>query len=187
MRRPLIGELLVQMGRIEPGQLQAALAYQRQWGGRLGRAIVRLGFLGEPAILDAVGRQLGVCSVEIGDRPVPPKILGLVPGRLAAARRLLPLELRMEGRRAVLVVALSDPSDLAALDEVAFATGLRVEPRLAAEEDLDQALERLLGIPPRHRGGFERRRDAIELPEDTSPLSAARRGRKDWDGDPTLN
>ena len=165
MARTRIGEMLVQLGRLDPGQLQEALTHQARWGGRLGGAIVRLGYLGEPAVLDAVGQQLGVPFVEIGDREIPPKVLALVPRKLAQARRVLPLELDHEGRRPTLVVAVGDPSDLAVLDELAFVTGLRVRPVLASELDLDRALERYLGIapPPRAHGGFGSRTDAIDL------------------------
>lgn len=179
MARVRIGEMLVQLGRIDPDQLQVALAHQRQWGGRLGGAIVRLGFLGEPALLDAVGQQLGVPFVEIGDREIAPKVLALVPRRLAAARRALPLELSADGRRGVLVVALGDPADLRIIDELSFVTGLEVRPVLAGEADLDRALERHLGIVPQVRApsSFGSRKDAIELGPDTSPLTMARRGR----------
>ena len=178
MARVRIGEMLVQLGRIDPDQLQVALAHQRQWGGRLGGAIVRLGFLREPALLDAVGQQLGVPFMEIGDREIAPKVLALVPRKLAEARRVLPLELTADGRRGVLVVALGDPADLRIIDELSFVTGLAVRPVLAAEVDLDQALERHLGIAPRTRApsSFGTRADAIELGPDTSPLSGARRG-----------
>jgi type IV pilus assembly protein PilB len=66
-------------------------------------------------------------------------------------------------------VALADPGDLGVLDEIAFATGLDVRPVLATEADLDQAIARCLGT-----GGAPRRREPLELPEDTSPLTAAR-------------
>jgi type IV pilus assembly protein PilB len=189
MARPRIGELLVRMGHLDGAQLQAALAYQRQWGGRIGRAIVRLGFIGESALLGVLGQQLGVPFVIIGDRQIPQQLLDTVPRKLVEARRVLPLEIRPSGRRgATLVVALGDPSDLGVIDEITFVTGMHVIPVLAGEVDLDRALQRCFGISPRAHSdfGFADRDDAIELPEDTSPLRAARRG-ADWDGDPTLH
>ena len=178
MARVRIGEMLVQLGRIDPDQLQVALAHQRQWGGRLGGAIVRLGFLHEPALLDAVGQQLGVPFMEIGDREIAPKVLALVPRKLAEARRVLPLELTNDGRRGALVVALADPADLRIIDELSFVTGLAVRPVLVGEVDLDRALERHLGIAPQSRApsSFGSREDAIELGPDTSPLARVRRG-----------
>ncbi|HEX9308831.1 MAG TPA: hypothetical protein VF894_15160 [Anaeromyxobacter sp.] len=175
MGRIRIGEMLVNMGRLDTDQLQVALAHQRQWGGRLGHAIVQLGFLGEGAVLDVLGAQLGVPFVEVGDREIAPNVLALVPRKLVAARRVLPLELRAETRRGPLVVALADPADLAVIDEIAFVTGLEVRPALAGEADLDRAIERHFGIaaPPRAQT-FRGRADGIELPADTNPLNALR-------------
>lgn len=174
MSRLRIGEMLVREGRLDPAQLDAALAHQRQWGGRIGGAIVRLGFLHEPAILETLGKQLGVPFVQLAGQDIPPNVLALVPRRLAEVRRVLPLALATEGPRA-LVVALADPTDLAVLDELSFATGLRVRPALASEDDLDRALERHLGIAPRPRAhrGFASRPDAIDL---AGPRAAGKRG-----------
>lgn len=176
MAKLRIGEMLVQQGRLHPAQLQAALAHQRQWGGRIGGAIVHLGFMNADAILEVLGQQLGMPFVEIGDRAILPKVLSLVPRKLAQARRVLPLELVQEGRRYVAVVAVGDPVDLAVMDELEFVIGLKVRPVLAAEEDLDRALERHLGIPPRPRAatGFAHRTDAIEV--DLEPERPARNG-----------
>ncbi|HEX9399506.1 MAG TPA: hypothetical protein VF912_05295 [Anaeromyxobacter sp.] len=176
MARIRIGEMLVKMGRLDTAQVQAALAHQRQWGGRIGHAIVQLGFLREGALLDVLGAQLGVPFVEVGEREIPPKVLAVVPRKLVAARRVLPLELRAETRRGPLVVALADPADLGVIDEIAFITGLEVKPALAGEADLDRAIERHFGIAPRTAAAqtFGGRADAIDLPADTSPLTAYR-------------
>lgn len=178
MSRIRIGEMLVQLGRIDSVQLKAALAHQRQWGGRLGGTLVHLGFVGELAFLEALGQQLGVPFVVIGDREIPPKVLALVPRKLAQARRVLPLQVRAEGRRGQLVVALGDPADLGIIDELGFVTGLAVQPVLAGEADLDQALERHMGIPPRPHApsGFGARTDAVELPPEPGSRGGWRRG-----------
>lgn len=171
MSRIRIGEMLVQAGRLDAEQLQVALAHQRHWGGRLGGAIVQLGFVSERTLLETLGVQLGAPFLEIGEREVPPKVLGVVPRKLAQARRVLPLSIELGRRRDALVVALADPADLGVIDEIAFATGLEVRPVLAAEADLDRALERHLGIAPRLRasGGILQRTDSLELPPDRPP------------------
>jgi type IV pilus assembly protein PilB len=176
MARVRLGEMLVQRGCIDAIQLQSALAHQRRWGGRIGRSIVQLGFMKEPALLQNVGEQIGVPFVEIGDRDVPRQVLALVPARLVRLRKALPLERIGTGRRGPLVVALPDPGDLSALDELAFATGMAIRPVLAGEADLDRAIARLLdGVTARREAvEFHAREDAIELPEDSSPLKAAR-------------
>jgi type IV pilus assembly protein PilB len=164
MARIRIGERLVNDGAIDAAQLESALAHQRHWGGRLGQAIVRLGFLSEARLLEAVGAQIGAPLVVIGDRVIPPQVLALVPARILRARRAIPLEKLTEHRRGPLVVAFADPSDLGSVDEIAFATGLAIKAVLAAEWDVDQALDRHLG------GGPTKRRAPVELPPDTSIL-----------------
>jgi type IV pilus assembly protein PilB len=144
MARVRIGEMLVQQGRLDPFQLESALAHQRQWGGRIGRAIVSLGFMPEGELLEMVARQHGVPFVEIGDRYVPQQVLSLLPDKLIRARRALPLARLSEGRRGPLVVALSDPGDLEVIDELSFASGMQVKPVLAADADIERAIARLV-------------------------------------------
>jgi type IV pilus assembly protein PilB len=178
MARIPIGELLLKQGAIDTVQLEAALAYQRRWGGRLGRSIVNLGFMREEAVLSAVSAQLGVPFVEIGDQKIPPDVLALVPAKVVRARRVLPLARLSAGRRGPVVVAFPDPTDLHVMDEVAFATGMLVEPVLASEIDLEQAIARNYeGVSSPKVLGFSARKDAIELPEDTNPITLYWRGR----------
>lgn len=175
MARVRIGEILVRRGSIDLVQLQSALAHQRRWGGRLGHAIVHLGFMKERVMLETVSEQLGVPLLEIGDRRIPYHVVALLPEKLIRSRRVLPVELLGTGRRGPLLVALADPADLRVIDEIAFATGMIVKPVLAAEPDIDHAIARHLGGPVvRRETGFASREDAIELPEDTNPLSVER-------------
>jgi len=167
--RKRIGELLVEVGAIDPHQLQSALAHQRRWGGRLGRAIVHLGFLPEEQVLSALGGQLGVPFVSLWDKVVPRDVLALVPEKLIRGRRALPLARLREHRRGPLVVALADPGDLTVIDELSFATSLEIRPVLASEEEIDHAIENHLGGAARQAGASR----AIDLPEDTSPLRTA--------------
>ncbi len=160
-RRLPIGEMLVGQGRIDALQLTSALAYQRQWGGRIGHALMALGFVSGPVFFSTLGEQLGVPFVEIGNRIVPPAVVKLVPEKLIRMRRVFPLALRPESTRGRLFVALSDPGNLRHLDEVAFAAGMQVQPALASEADIDQAIARHLdGLPA------ERQMAPIELPDE---------------------
>ena len=163
--RKKLGEMLVQSGSIDPFQLESALAHQRKWGGPLGRAFVYLGFMDERALLSALGEQLGVSCVSLWDKPIPRDVLALVSEKLARSRKVIPVARLREHRRGPLVVALANPGDLSVVDELAFATGLDIRPVIAAEGELEQAIDRYYGA-----GGFQARPDAIDLPEDTSPL-----------------
>ena len=143
--RLLIGQQLVNSGHIDVWQLQSALAHQRFWGGRIGDALVRLGFVSEPLLLTELGRQLGVPYIEIGERDVDPAVVRLVPEKLIRARKVFPIAYSAKPRRGLLVVATARPQDLAVLDEVAFATGKIVKPALASDLDVEAAIERHLG------------------------------------------
>jgi type IV pilus assembly protein PilB len=167
--RKKIGELLIEVGALDPFQLESALAHQRRWGGRLGRAIIYLGFLREEQVLSAIGDQLGVAYVTLWDKVVPQDVLTLLPEKVIRGRRVLPIARLREHRRGPLVVALADPADLLVLDELSFATGLEIRPVLASEDELEHAIESHLTSGSRD----STLPHAIDLPEDTSPLTAA--------------
>ncbi len=167
--RKRIGQLLMEVGALDSFQLESALAHQRRWGGRIGRAIVYLGFMREEELLSVVGNQLGVQYMPLWDKVVPRDVLSLVPEKVIRSRKVLPIARLREHRRGPLVVACAEPTDLTVLDELAFATGLEIRPVLASEEELDTAIENHLT-----HGVREDLPRSIELPEDTSPLRGVR-------------
>ena len=140
-----IGQMLVQAGYLDALQLRAGLAHQTRWGGRLGEAFVHLGFVTEEVVLAQVARQHGVPYVQIGNRNVESAVVRLVPEKVIRARCIFPIARAAKQRRGLLVVATSQPQDLAVLDEVAFATGMAVRAALASDRDIEQAIERHLG------------------------------------------
>jgi type IV pilus assembly protein PilB len=139
-----IGEMLLARGHIDQHQLASALAYQKHSGGRLGRALVSMGFVTESKLLSTLAVQLSVPVVHIGDRTVPASVWRLVPEKLLRSRRVFPLEILSASKRGALLVALSEPDNLSLLDEIAFVAGRAVQPALAAEADIDRALARHL-------------------------------------------
>lgn len=155
MKRVPIGQILVERGSIDGRQLRAGLDWQRRRGGRLGRALVHLGLLDETALVGALGFQFGIDVVDLADRFIDRDVLRLVPPRIIEARRVLPVELLEETRRGPLLVATSDPLDMHALDEVAFASGKQVRPMLASRAQIDVAIARLIG---------HSHREALDLP-----------------------
>ncbi len=140
-----IGQLLINAGRIDAWQLQSALSYQRRWGGRLGEAIVALGFMSESTLLFEVSRQLNVPYFEVGERHVHPAIVRLIPERLIRSRRIFPLALASASKTGPLIVATAEPQNLVILDEVSFATGMRVKPILTSSRDIERLIARHLG------------------------------------------
>jgi type IV pilus assembly protein PilB len=171
-----IGQLLVQAGHVDVWQLQSALAHQRCWGGRIGEALVRLGFLTEPVLLAEVARQHGVPHVEIGERIVAPAIVRLVPEKLIRARKVFPIAYASQPRRGLLVVATSKPQDLTVLDEVAFASGKTVNAALASDRDIERAIERHFGgldVMMRSSGGEHARPALVPMRAAAYPPRAA--------------
>ena len=138
-----LGQLLLERGWITRGVLDRALAAQSAIGGRLGTCLLDSNAIGEQQLLEALARQQGIEGADADAlRGVPEEVYSLIPERLAARRGALPI--RRLGNR--LEVAMASPSDLALRDEIAFAAGKQVVPRVALEVRLAEALERYFGV-----------------------------------------
>ena len=125
-----LGEWLRSKGRLTEEQLQRALHDKAFFGERLGNSLIKLGLIDE----DTLGEYLAEQSrtrYAIGWRleNISPEVIAAVPARLAAKYCIVPIAI--EGRR--LHLAMRDPKDLIALDEIAFLTGLPIEPYVATE------------------------------------------------------
>ena len=139
---PRLGEILLAERAIDALQLNAALGHQRRWGGKLGKILVTLGFTSERAVVRALSRQLGVPMVDLSSQAVSPAVLSKVPVEICRRHRLLPLAIRRDERGPFLHVAMADPSNLEAIDDLGFLTGLRVEAAVAPEGEIDRAIAR---------------------------------------------
>jgi len=139
-----LGQILLEEGLLDEFQLKSALGYQKKWGGRLGKVLVENHFVTEDALVRAVHRQTGVEIVDIANLEIPDYLLRLVPLELANRHNLIPVRLDGEAGRPneVLVLAMSDPTNLEALDEVRFRTGKRTAPVLAGEGKIQAAIRR---------------------------------------------
>ncbi len=133
-----LGELLVAQKSVSPDQVQAALASQKVNGGRFGLNLVELGFATRDEIGALLSRQYGVPSIALSRFDIDPHVIGLVPGDLARAHQVVPVD-RSDS---VLVVAAVDPASARALEEIARATGCTVKPVVAAEVEMRGALAR---------------------------------------------
>jgi type IV pilus assembly protein PilB len=144
-RRQRIGELLVAAGVLTRGQLDEALADRERHGRpeRLGGTVVRLGLASESDVADAVAQQLRLERVDFGGLRPTPDALARVPGYLAERHDLLPLRVADD----TLVVATSDPSDTAALDDLRLVAEVRaVHPVVATPSSLLEARRRLYAV-----------------------------------------
>lgn len=137
-----LGDLLVEGRVIDPEQLRAAIGHQRRWGGRLGEILVGLGFASERSISQALSRQLGLPEVNLASLAVSENVIARVPFELCQRHRLMPLALRRDEKGPFLHVAMSDPSDLEALDDLRFQTGVRIEAVVAPEIEIEDAIRK---------------------------------------------
>lgn len=144
---PRLGDLLLALGATTPAQLRAAVDNQVIFGGRLGTNLLEIGGVTEEALAQALSQRHGV-PVAHGDVTVDPAVLALLRPELVDRLEVIPR--RLDGKR--LEVLVADPTDLAKLDEVAFATGKQVRPVVVPEARLWALLQRHYGIERQLRG-----------------------------------
>jgi type IV pilus assembly protein PilB len=138
-----IGEILVDLGYVTPAQIDQALESKEDAYARLGVRLLRKGVINEVQLAYAVSLRLGVGFTELADpSETQPAAIAAVPDRIARRYSLIPL--RIEGD--VLVVAMSSPGNVYALDVVRAVTGYEVKPMAAPEHAIRQALERCYGL-----------------------------------------
>jgi type IV pilus assembly protein PilB len=132
-----LGDLFVREALITDKQLKEALAEAKESRTRLGYALVKLGFVKEEDITRMLARQYRVPAVDLDKITVDPKILKVVPGEVAFKHLVLPL--RRVGR--TLTVAMANPTDLGAIDDLKFMTRYDIEPVIVGEYTLRKHLE----------------------------------------------
>jgi len=138
-----LGEMLLKVGALTEAHLEQVLNAQAIYGGRLGTNLVEMGLVGEEDLARVLSEQLGVpCVEQHAVDSIPDRLLGLIPLEMVQHYRVLPIAL--DGKR--LTLAMADPSDFKAIEEIGFITGLVVIPRVCSELRLSLALERSYGI-----------------------------------------
>ena len=133
-----LGEILVREGLITLEQLRKALLEQKNSGMRLGYTLVKLGFIEETEVSKMLARQYRMPAVDLSRFEVDPKILKLLPPDIATKHTVLPL--KREGR--TLTVAIADPNNVTAIEDIKFITRCDVFPVIAGEYTLRNAIER---------------------------------------------
>lgn len=136
-----LGEILIKKGLLTMEQLASALKYQREHGGRLGSILIQLSLVSDDAIATALSQQYGVPAISLSNFEVDGEVIKLVPIETAIRYQVLPLK----KIGTVLTVATTDPTNVLALDEIKFMTGYDVEPVVAAEGSIREAIEKYYG------------------------------------------
>jgi type IV pilus assembly protein PilB len=160
-----LGELLVRENLISLQQLQAAQDAQKQEGGRLGYHLTKLGYLEESELTGFLAKQYNVPSIDLRTFDIDPEVIKLVPKDVCEKHVAIPVN----RAGASLIVAMSDPSNIFAVDDIKFLTGYNIEVAVASEEAIKEAIERYYMTGPSFEEvmeGFDA--DEIEVAETDS-------------------
>jgi len=133
-----IGELLLKEKRITPEQLQQALAHQKANGGKLGFNLVKMGFVKDEEITALLSKQYGVPSINLTQFEIDPAVIKLIPADTAQKYQTTPLS----RAGANLTIAMTAPTNVFAMDDIKFMTGYNVEPVVASETAVIEAILR---------------------------------------------
>ncbi len=139
-----LGELLVRENIISPDQLAQAVKLQHEQNGRLSAALVKLGLLTDEDVTNFLSRQYGVPAIDLNFFEIDASIVKLVPIDIARRYQVLPLS----RSGASLTVAVADPTNVFAMDDIKFMTGFNIEPVLASETSIVAGIERAYGAKP---------------------------------------
>src|SRR6476619_1194299 len=133
-----IGELLLKEKRITPAQLQEALNHQKANGGKVGLNLVRLGFVTDEEITELLSKQYGVPSINLSQFDIDAAVIKLIPPETVQKYQIIPLS----RSGATLTIAITDPTNVFAMDDIKFMTGYNVEPVVASETAVVEAIHR---------------------------------------------
>ncbi len=131
-----LGELLIEARLINESQLKAALSNQRSYGGRLGSVLVKMGFLKDIDMLKFLSKQLNLQMVDLHKIVVGQSIIDLIPADVAEKYNILPLAIKVISGKPLLYIAMSDPTNLGAIDTIQFTAGYKIQPVLALDSSL---------------------------------------------------
>src|SRR5262245_20819715 len=144
-----IGELLLKEKRITPDQLQEALTYQKANGGRLGFNLIKLGFVNDDELTAVLSRQHVVRSIDLAQFEIEPAVVKLVPAEIAQKDQVIPLS----RSGPTLTIAMTDPTNVFAMDDIKFMTGYRVEPVVGSERAVGESIARYYAAKAAPAGG----------------------------------
>jgi type IV pilus assembly protein PilB len=133
-----IGELLLKEKRITSEQLQQALNHQKAGGGKLGFNLVKMGFVKDEEITALLSKQYGVPSINLSQFDIDAAVVKLIPADTAHKYQIVPLS----RSGATLTIAMTDPTNVFAMDDIKFMTGYNVEPVVASETAVTDAIEK---------------------------------------------
>ena len=133
-----LGDMLKEAGLIDDFQLETALSHQRNWGGKLGAVLIELAFVKEEDVSRVIAQKFQIPYVNLFEPEVPQGVIKLIKPETAKKYHVLPV--KKEG--VSLILAMLDPLDIEAMDEIRFITGLTIKPSLALESEIRDAIRK---------------------------------------------
>ena len=140
-----LGELLLKKKLISKEQLQTAIEYQKSLGGKLGNIVVKLGFISDEQLTRELAHHYGMEVTDLANQILPVDLLKVVPRQIIEKHELIPVHVT----NSVLTVAMSDPTDYEALDELQFATGKKIETTIATRDSIKRSIAEFLAAMDR--------------------------------------
>lgn len=162
-----LGEMLVEKGLIDEMQLEAAIGRQHQWGGRLGSNLIKLAYISEITLIKFLSNQLKLPCGDLAKIKFNEDTCNLITAEIATKYHIVPIELKKGAGKKTLYIAMSEPTNILAIDEVAFLTGLNVSPVIATDSQISKAIDKIYN----HRDwiDIEPLSEKITSPEENSP------------------
>ena len=164
-----LGQILIELGFITQEQLETALDEHRKTPKSLGRVLIDMGMIKEGVLVRALAEQVGLEFVDLAEHPVDPTATALLPEALARRYRALPIGER-DGK---LVVAMSDPANVYALDDIRTITGREVQPVVATANDVEQAIAKFSGMGDQVEALASEAVEALDQESDLADVEAA--------------
>jgi type IV pilus assembly protein PilB len=157
-----LGEILIKESLITQDQLQKALEFQRSNGGKLGSCLTKLGYITDDDITGVLSRQYGVPSINLKYYEIDPSVIKLIPMDTASRYQVIPLS-RVGS---VLTIAMTDPTNVFAMDDIKFMTGFNVEPVVASESAIAEAIARFYGAETNQEELSKMMKDLVDEDQD---------------------
>ncbi|PYQ30467.1 MAG: type IV-A pilus assembly ATPase PilB [Acidobacteria bacterium] len=136
-----LGELLIKANLISQDQLKEALRVQKETSGKLGETLIKLGYVSEEDITECLSQQFGVPSINLQHFEIDPAVIKLISGDVARKYNILPVN----KTGATITIAMADPTNVFAMDDIKFMTGYNVEPVVASELGIKSAIDSYYG------------------------------------------
>jgi type IV pilus assembly protein PilB len=163
-QKPL-GEILIEAGLINSTHLKSALAAQTRWGGRLGEHLLKASLITESQLLDALAHQLGVAKINFEKSHVFLEALQTLSRAVCLKHKVVPVAVKNDVGRRKLLLAMADPTNFTAIQEVEFLSGHGVVTALALEKDILRVIDYCY-----HASGL---RESRGLPSDAPQVEIA--------------